>query len=95
MGLYDTATFELLTKKQLEQEHLLWVLQNDNAHKRNPFESWEIPARLLYNAADWLYNKDYLDYKTIEYDDNGLIWLQHSKNKPRTCLGWATLEYRY
>ncbi len=87
--LYDRAEFRPLVREELEKENLVKILKNPD--KKNPFKPTEIPASLLFNIKDYLYNENYTKWHS-EYDSEGYIWIQARKNTPRSRLGWAIFE---
>lgn len=87
--LYDRAEFKLITKTDLEHENLIKILKK--GCDDNPLRPTAIPALLLFNAKDYLYNEKYIEWHS-EYDEDGYIWVQARKNTPKTRLGWGIFE---
>ena len=89
MALYDRVSFNPLSRDHLEKENLLRLLKTPE--KTNPFKPTEIPALLLFNIKDYLFNEKYIEWNA-EYDEDGYIWVQARKNTPRSKLGWGIFE---
>lgn len=89
MSLYDRVSFSPLSRDNLEKENLLRLLKDPN--KTNPFKPTEVPALLLFNIKDYLFNQKYIEWNA-EYDKDGYIWVQARKNTPRSKLGWGIFE---
>lgn len=88
-ALYDRVSFNPISRDNLEKENLLRILKNPD--KTNPFKPTEVPALLLFNIKDYLFNQKYIDWNA-EYDKEGYIWVQARKNTPRSKLGWGIFE---
>ncbi len=106
-SLYHRAEFTPITLTELEQEHLMKVLSDDNPQYRNQRpkgkprwkdsrdeEYYQYPRNFLWYMQDYLYDKNYVDWFS-DYDEDGYMWIQARKNTPRTLLGWGTFEYTY
>lgn len=89
MALYDRVSFSPLSRDNLEKENLLRLLKDPN--RTNPFKPTEVPALLLFNIKDYLFNEKYIEWNA-EYDQDGYIWVQARKNTPRSKLGWGIFE---
>lgn len=88
-SLYDRVRFDPINRDNLEKENLLRILKNPD--KTNPFKPTEVPALLLFNIKDYLFNQKYIEWNA-EYDNDGYIWVQARKNTPRSKLGWGIFE---
>ncbi len=88
-ALYDRVSFYPINRDNLEKENLLRILKNPD--KTNPFKPTEVPALLLFNIKDYLFNQKYIEWNA-EYDNDGYIWVQARKNTPRSRLGWGIFE---
>ena len=89
--LYSNVTFEPINQKTLEQEYMWATLQN-----KNPPRTLSIPALLNWVKSSGIGTVYSLRYNNYDYDwdENGNAVLQYAINKPRSLLGWATLEYQ-
>lgn len=99
-SLYDTCTFEPYLRKTLEQEYIHRTLSN-TLPEHTQFHHYRynlLPAdsigNLLRGQQARLYNVNYIN-ANLEEDDEGLIWIWHRSNTPRSILGLATFEYSY
>ena len=99
--LYHVASFEPITLKELEHEHLMMVLSDQGRpmllapqDHRVDLKYYEYPRSYLYQMQKMLYDKHYVEWFS-EYDKDGYMWIQARKNTPRTMLGWGTFEYYY
>lgn len=94
-GLYTTCTFEPYLRKTLEQEFIHRTLSNTLPdYPQYHILPTDDVYRLLRSQADRLYDTNYLR-RTLEEDDEGLIWIWYRSNTPRSILGLATFEYTY
>lgn len=90
-SLYDRAEFTPLNREALEKLKIVEILKG----KTSPLSEMEfdkpIPAILLYNLKDFLYDKRYVDWSVTE-DEDGYLCVQSRKNTPKTRLGMAVFE---
>ena len=50
-----------------------------------------VPAMLLYQLKDYLYDNRYYDWR-VTIDEEGYLCVQSRKNTPKTRLGWGIFE---
>jgi len=91
--VYDTVSFEPITLKEIEHEHLLRVL-NGTKLPEPMYGEYHYPRNYLYAMQNYLYDKSYVDWFS-NYDDDGYMYIQTKRNAPESMLGWATFEYDY
>lgn len=91
--VYDTVSFESITLKEIEHEHLLRVL-NGTKLPEPMYGEYHYPRNYLYAMQNYLYDKSYVDWFS-NYDDDGYMYIQTKRNAPESMLGWATFEYDY
>ena len=100
-GLYHSSSFNPITLKDLEHEHLMMVLSEKRSrmllvpsnHRVDP-KYYEHPRSYLWQMQNVLYDKKYADWFS-EYDEDGYMWIQARANTPSTLLGWGEFEYYY
>lgn len=88
--LYSNISFEPVNQKTLEQEYMWATLQD-----KHPPRTLSIPALLSWvnsSGIGTVYNLRYNNYDYC-WDSNGDAVIWYAVNKPRSRLGWATLEY--
>lgn len=88
--LYSNISFEPINRTILEQEYMWATLQN-----KNPPKTTSIPALLSWVNSSGIGTVYSLRYSNYDYawDSNGDAVIWYAVNKPRSRLGWATLEY--
>jgi hypothetical protein len=90
--LYDRAEFTPLDYEALEKLKVIEILRGK---KSTPLITAEwnhnIPAMILFDLKDYLYDARYYDWK-VTIDQEGYLCVQARKNTPKTRLGWAVFE---
>jgi hypothetical protein len=90
--LYDRAEFTPLNFEALEKLKLVDILKGK---QYSPLvkSAWNngIPAMLLFDLKDYLYDIRYYDWE-VTVDEDGYLCVQARKNTPKTRLGWAVFE---
>ena len=90
--LYDRVSFTPLNQETLEKLKMLEILKGK---KHTPLieTKWNIkmPALLLWDLKDYLYNDRYCHWR-VTTDDEGYLCVQARKNTPTSRLGWAEFE---
>ncbi len=91
ISLYDRVEFTPINQAVLEKLKIQDILKG----KTSPFteSTWtlELPAILLYNLKDYLYNDQYYNWNP-SVDEDGYICVQARRNTPKTRLGWGVFE---
>lgn len=90
--LYDRAKFIPLNQESLEKIKLVEILKGKQ-HDPLLLAEWNnnVPAMLLYNLKDYLYNQKYYEWN-VSLDNDGYVCVQSRKNTPKTRIGWAVFE---
>jgi hypothetical protein len=90
--LYDRAEFTPLNYEALEKLKLVEILKGKQYSPLVKSE-WNngIPAMLLFDLKDYLYDIRYYDWE-VTVDEDGYLCVQARKNTPKTRLGWAVFE---
>ena len=90
--LYDRAEFTPLNYEALEKLKLVEILKGK---QYSPLvkSAWNngVPAMLLFDLKDYLYDIRYYDWE-VTVDEDGYLCVQARKNTPKTRLGWAVFE---
>lgn len=91
-SLYDRVSFLPLNEENLEKLKVVEILQGKE-HTPLIKSDWNnnVPAMMLYQLRDYLYDKRYYDWR-VSIDDQGFICVQARKNTPKTRLGWGVFE---
>jgi len=91
-SLYDRVSFLPLNEENLEKLKVVEILQGKE-HTVLLKSDWNnnVPAMMLYQLRDYLYDKRYYDWR-VSIDDQGFICVQARKNTPKTRLGWGVFE---
>ncbi len=91
-SLYDRVSFLPLNQENLEKLKVVEILQGKE-HTVLLKSDWNnnVPAMMLYQLRDYLYDKRYYDWR-VSIDDQGFICVQARKNTPKTRLGWGVFE---
>ena len=89
---YDTATFEPVTRRSIEQEKIWSTLKNRDTN------IWLYYGRninqILDGMKDWTYNPQYLHWKKL-WNEQDVLCVQSRSNHPPSELGWATFTVDY
>jgi hypothetical protein len=92
MGLYDRAEFTPLNQETLEKLKVVEILRGK---KNTPILEADldlkIPALLVRQLSDYLYDSRYYNW-SVTTDDDGFLCVQARKNTPKSRLGWAVFE---
>ena len=88
--LYDRAEFMPLNQHNLEKLKVAEILRGKSTLKDIRWEN-AMPARLVAQFSDYLYNKRYYDWQ-VTIDEEGFICVQARKNTPKSRLGWGIFE---
>lgn len=89
--LYDRASFMPLNQDTLEKLKLQEILRGKTGPLSEASVSLKAPASLLNHLRDYLYNKNYINWK-VTVDQEGYICVQARKNTPLSRIGWAVFE---
>ena len=91
-SIYDRAEFTPLDQEALEKLKLVVILKGKQ-HDPLLFADWNnnIPAMLLYNLKDYLYNQKYYEWN-VSLDNEGYVCVQARKNTPKSRIGYAVFE---
>lgn len=89
--LYDRVSFMPLNQEALEKLKILEILKG----KRSPISAtkWDLtmPALLLCDLRDYLYNDRYYNWR-VSTDEDGYLCVQARSNTLKSRLGWAVFE---
>lgn len=90
--LYDRVSFLPLNEENLEKLKVVEVLKGKE-HTPLVKSDWNnnVPAMLLYQLKDYLYDNRYYDWR-VTIDEEGYLCVQSRKNTPKTRLGWGIFE---
>lgn len=91
-ALYDRVSFLPLNEENLEKLKVVEVLKGKE-HTPLVKSDWNnnVPAMLLYQLKDYLYDNRYYDWR-VTIDEEGYLCVQSRKNTPKTRLGWGIFE---
>ncbi len=91
-ALYDRVSFLPLNQENLEKLKVVELLKGKE-HTPLVKSDWNdnIPAMLLYQLKDYLYDNRYYDWR-VTIDGEGYLCVQSRKNTPKTRLGWGVFE---
>lgn len=91
-SLYDRVQFIPLDQAGLEKAQVIEILQGKTSTPLIKTD-WNdsIPAMMLYNLRDYLYDKRYTDWR-VTIDEGGFICVQARKNTPCSRLGYGIFE---
>jgi hypothetical protein len=91
-ALYDRVSFLPLNQENLEKLKVVELLKGKE-HTPLVKSDWNdnIPAMLLYQLKDYLYDNRYYDWR-VTIDGEGYLCVQSRKNTPKTRLGWGIFE---
>lgn len=91
MSLYDRMSFVPLNQDNLEKLKLQEILRGKTGPLTTVDLDLKMPAVLVAQLKDYLYNNQYYHWK-ISVDDEGYLCVQSRKNTPITRLGWGIFE---
>ena len=89
--LYDRASFLPLNQDNLEKLKVEEILRGKTAGLKSVDWNLKMPAVLVAQLKDYLYNNRYYDWQ-VSIDDEGYLCVQARKNTPKTRLGWGIFE---
>lgn len=89
--LYDRVSFISLNRDSLEKLKLQEILRGKTGPLAAIDTDLKMPAILVAQLKDYLYNEKYYHWK-VSIDDEGYLCIQSKKNAPKTRLGWGVFE---
>ena len=89
--LYDRVSFMPLNQDGLEKLKMLDILKGKNSPIVATQWDLKMPALLLCDLRDYLYNDRYYSWK-VSTDEDGYLCVQSRANTPKSRLGWAVFE---
>lgn len=89
--LYDRATFIPINQDNLEKLKVEEILKGKTAVLKSVDWNLKMPAILVAQLKDYLYNNRYYDWQ-VSIDEEGYLCVQARKNTPKTRLGWGIFE---
>ena len=90
-SLYDRAEFIPLNQDNLEKLKVQEILRGKTTVLKSVDWNLKMPAVLVAQLKDYLYNDQYYHW-TVSIDDEGYLCVQARKNTPKTRLGWGIFE---
>ena len=90
-SLYDRASFLPLNQDNLEKLKVEEILRGKATVLKSVDWNLKIPAVLVAQLKDYLYNTRYYDWQ-VTIDEEGFICVQARKNTPKSRLGWGIFE---
>ncbi len=91
MALYDRVSFTPLNRDTLEKLKLQEILRGKTGPLTEINPDITVPALLLYQLKDYLYDNRYYDWK-VDTDEDGYLCVQARKNTPKSRIGWGVFE---
>ena len=91
LSLYDRMSFMPLNQDNLEKLKLQEILRGKTGPMTSVVFDLKMPALLVAQLKDYLYNNQYYNWK-ITVDEEGYLCVQSRKNTPVTRLGWGIFE---
>lgn len=91
VGLYDRMSFAPINQDTLEKIKLQEILKGKTGPITEINWSLGLPAILLYQLKDYLYDTQYYNWNP-SIDDEGYICVQARRNTPKTRIGWGVFE---
>ncbi len=91
MALYDRVSFTPLNRDTLEKLKLQEILRGKTGPLTEINPDITVPALLLYQLKDYLYDNRYFDWK-VDTDEDGYLCVQARKNTPKSRIGWGVFE---
>lgn len=89
--LYDRASFTPLSQENLEKIKLFELLKGKRSAFTDKDLNLKMPAVLLADLRDYLYDSKYYKWK-VTVDDEGYLCVQARKNTPKSRIGLAVFE---
>jgi hypothetical protein len=90
-ALYDRVSWTPLNQDTLEKLKLQEILKGKTGPITQVNLDLKMPAVLIAQLKDYLYNEKYYHWK-VSIDDEGYLCIQSKKNAPKTRLGWGVFE---
>ncbi len=91
MALYDRVSFTPINQDTLEKLKLQEILKGKTGPLTSVDLNLKMPAILVAQLKDYLYNEKYYHWK-VTVDEEGYLCIQSKKNAPKTRLGWGVFE---
>lgn len=91
MALYDRVSFLPLNSDNLEKLKLQEILRGKTGPLTEIDPDRTVPALLLYQLKDYLYDNRYYDWN-VTLDEEGYLCVQARKNTPKSRIGWGVFE---
>lgn len=89
--LYDRANFLPLNQDNLEKLKVEEILKGKTTVLKSVDWNLKMPAILVAQLKDHLYNNRYYDWQ-VTIDEEGYLCVQARKNTPKSRLGWGIFE---
>lgn len=89
--LYDRASFLPLNQDNLEKLKVEEILRGKTTVLKSLDWNLKMPAVLVAQLKDHLYNNRYYDWQ-VTIDEEGYLCVQARKNTPKSRLGWGIFE---
>ena len=90
-SLYDRASFLPLNQDNLEKLKVEEILRGKATVLKSVDWNLKMPAILVAQLKDYLYNTRYYDWQ-VTIDEEGYLCVQARKNTPKSRLGWGIFE---
>lgn len=90
-ALYDRVEFTPIDQATLEKLKIQEILKGRTGPLTEANWTLTIPAVLLYQLKDYLFDDRYYNWNPT-IDEDGYICVQARKNTPKTRIGWGVFE---
>jgi hypothetical protein len=90
-ALYDRVSWVPINQDTLEKLKLQEILKGKTGPLTLANLDLKMPALLIAQLKDYLYDKRYYDWR-VTTDEEGFLCVQSRTNTPRTRLGWGVFE---
>ena len=90
-ALYDRVSWTPISKDTLEKLKLQEILKGKTSPLTTADLNLKMPAVLVAQLRDYLYNEKYYHWK-VSVDEEGYLCIQSKSNAPKTRLGWGVFE---
>jgi hypothetical protein len=90
-ALYDRVSWTPINQENLEKLKIVEILKGKSSKISNIEWDLKMPAVLVAQLKDYLYNEQYYRWK-VTVDEQGYLCVQSKKNAPKTRLGWGVFE---
>ncbi len=91
MSLYDRVSWTPISQDTLEKLKLQEILKGKTGPLTTVVLDLTMPAVLVAQLRDYLYDTRYYDWH-ITTDEDGFLCVQSRINTPKTRLGWGVFE---